>query len=351
MKKNPAFQAGLFNLRVLTAVALCSVGTMLGLLSFASTPPSGTLTDISGPLNYTAGPCFVANKTPIPEWDTGPECDNPFEPCDDYALTVTLPAGYAAAHPGASIKITLGWADGGAGQSDYDLYIYKGTVGNTDGSEAADYQSASSANPEIATISPLVDGTNQYSVKVVPYTPTGESVHVTIELLSGSGSGGGGTPGFGGPDPTTPGVPRYQNFYAPDGTSAQSSDGEFNIGFNPHSGRIMTMNIGPIWRLTPPERLNPAKPECCEALWEDKSNITTNTGLDPILWTDQKTGRTFSSNSTVGANAVYGYTDNDGDSWVPFGIAAPNGGADHETIGSGPYPASLSALRTPVNQG
>jgi hypothetical protein len=71
----------------------------------------------------------------------------------------------------------------------------------------------------------------------------------------------------------------------------------------------------------------PAKPECCEGLWEDKSNPATNTGLDPILWTDQKTGRTFSSNSTVGANAVYGYTDNDGDLWVPFGIAAPNGGA------------------------
>jgi hypothetical protein len=67
--------------------------------------------------------------------------------------------------------------------------------------------------------------------------------------------------------------------------------------------------------------------------------------------TDQKTGRAFSSNSTVGANVVYGYTDNDGDLWVPFGIAAPNGGADHETIGSGPYPASLSALITALNQG
>src|SRR6266480_2766046 len=351
MRKNPVSPSGLFNPRALIAFSLGSVGALLAMFSLAATPSSGTLTDTSGPLSYTAGPFFVANPTPILFVDQGPECSGSAQPCDNFALTVTLPAGYAAAHPNAAVKVTLAWTDAGSGLSDYDLYIYKGTVGNTDGSEAADYQSASSANPEIATISPLVDGTNQYSVKVVPYTPTGESVHVTIELLSGSGSGGGGTPGFGGPDPTTPGVPRYQNFYAPDGTSAQSSDGEFNIGFNPHSGRIMTMNIGPIWRLTPPERLNPAKPECCEALWEDKSNITTNTGLDPILWTDQKTGRTFSSNSTIGANAVYGYTDNDGDSWVPFGIAAPNGGADHETIGSGPYPASLSALRTPVNQG
>src|SRR5437870_2419716 len=349
MRKNPLSKSGFFNLRVLMAVSFCSLGVSLAICSFAAPPSSGTLTDTSGPLTYGAGPFFVANPTPILLLNQGPECFGSAQPCDDYVLTATLPAGYAAMHPNASVKLTLAWTDAGSGASDYDLYVYRGIVHDTDGGQPADYQSASSSNPEIATISPLSDGTHQYTAKIVPYTPTGESVHVTVELLAGSG--GGGTPGFGGPDPTTPGVPRYQNFYAPDGTSAQSSDGEFNIGFNPHSGRIMTMNIGPIWRLTPPERLNPAKPECCEALWEDKSNITTNTGLDPILWTDQNTGRTFSSNSTVGANAVYGYTDNDGDSWVPFGIAAPNGGADHETIGSGPYPASLSALRTPVNQG
>src|SRR5438552_8036852 len=100
-----------------------------------------------------------------------------------------------------------------------------------------------------------------------------------------------------------PNVPRYQNFYAPAGTSAETSDGEFNIGFNPHTGRIMTMNIGPIWRLTPGEVQTPSKPECCEALWEDKSSTATNTGVDPILFTDQKTGRTFASNFTGGANA------------------------------------------------
>jgi hypothetical protein len=161
---------------------------------------------------------------------------------------------------------------------------------------------------------------------------------------------------FGGPDPTVPGDPRYQNFNAPDGTSAQPGSGEFNIGFDPFTHRILTMNTGPIWRLTPPEILIPAKPECCDALWEDKSAHTTNTGLDPILWTDQKTGRTFASNSTAGANAVYAYTDaaapfNDGDVWVEVGAAPANGGADHETLGSGPYPAALSALVTPVNQG
>ena len=349
MRKKTVSESGLFNPRILIALSLCSVGVLLAMFSFAATPSSGTLTDTSGPQSYTAGPFFVANPTPILFVDQGPECFGSAQPCDDFVLTVTLPAGYAAAHPNAAVKVTLAWTDTGSGLSDYDLYVYRGIVHDTDGSQAANYQSSSSANPEIATISPLNDGTAQYTVKVVPYTPSGENVHVAIELLSGSG--GGGTPGFGGPDPTMPNVPRYQNFYAPANTSAESSDGEFNIGFNPHSGRIMTMNTGPIWRLTPPERLNPAKPECCEALWEDKSTLTTNTGLDPILFTDQHTGRTFASNSTVGANAVYAYSDNDGDSWIEAGFSPPDGGVDHESIGTGPYPASLSGLVNEVNHG
>jgi len=356
MRKNPASESGLFNPRVLIAFSLCSVGALLAMFSFAATPPSGTLSTTSGPISYTAGQFFVANPTPVIEVDSGPECDNPLQPCDDYALTVTLPSGYAATHPNAAIKVTMSWTDNGSGASDYDLYIYKNPRGDcspqdctvTDGSEAADYQSASSANPEIANIGGLTDGTHKYTVVVVPYTPTGETVHVKMELLPGSA--GSSTP-FGGADPTTPGVPRYQNYFAPNGTSAQSSEGEFNIGFDPKTGRIMTMNLGPIWRLTPPQLLSPVKPECCEALWEDRSANTTNTGLDPILWTDQKTGRTFASNSTVGANFVYAYSDTDGDSWIEAGISPPNGGADHETIGSGPYPAALSGLSNPVNQG
>ena len=350
MKKQSTSESGVFNPRIFFSFLLCSVGFLLGGLSFAATPSSGTLTDVSGPITYTAGPFNTPNLTPVPQVDVGPECNNPSQPCDDYALTVTLPSGYAAAHPNAALKFTLSWGDTGSGQSDYDLYVYKNPRGDcspsnctvTDGTQAADYQSASGNNPEVATGSPVFDGTHTYTVVVVPYTPTNEIVTVKIELLPGSAGGGGGGP-FGGPDPTTPGVPRYQNFYAPTGTSAQSGRGEFNIGFNPITKRIMTMNTGPIWRLTPGEVQVPSKPECCEALWEDKSAITTNTpaDLDPILWTDQKTGRTFASNSTAGANASYAYSDNDGDLWVEFGFSPPNGSADHETIGSGPYPLVL----------
>src|SRR5438309_12085983 len=124
MKKNhPVSESGFFNPRIFGAFLLCSVGAWLAMFSFASTPSSGTLTDTSGPVTYTAGPFFVANPTPVIELDSGPECNNPAQPCDDFALTVTLPSGYAAAHPGASIKATLSWNDTGSGNSDYDFYI------------------------------------------------------------------------------------------------------------------------------------------------------------------------------------------------------------------------------------
>src|SRR6202045_2889026 len=361
MRKKSFSKSGLFNRRTLLALALCSASVWLGLLSFASTPSAGTLSDVNPVLTYDAGPFNVANQSPLGlgQLDPGPRCDAA-DPCDSYTLTVTLPAGYAAAHPNGAVKATMYWTDTGSGQSNYDLYIYNGTNPTVDGNHPADHQSASNANPEVAVINPLIDGTTQYTLEIVPNTPTQETVHVRIELLQGSG---GFNANFGGADPTAPGVPRYQIFIPPESSSAESSRGEFNIGFNPHTKRIMTMNSGPIWRLTPPEILTPARPECCEALWEDKSAVTTNTpaDLDPILWTDQKSGRTFASNSTAGANASYAYSDSDGEpsmtqptGWTEGGFSPPNGGADHETIGSGPYPlvnGLPNPLATAANQG
>jgi hypothetical protein len=180
------------------------------------------------------------------------------------------------------------------------------------------------------------------------------SIAASLAWLSSASSESNATTAFGGADPTVPGTPRYQNFYAPPGSSAESSiQGEFNIGFVPQTGRILVMNIGPVWRLTPPELLTPAKPECCEALWEDVTPIIISAEpFDPILWTDQKTGRTFAANNFFGANFSYGYTDaafpfNDGDAWIEAGASPPNGGSDHESIGSGPYPELLRVIGGP----
>src|SRR5712692_9488672 len=104
-----------FRTRIILALLGClTVAVLVATMrSFAATPSSGTLTDTSGPLNYTAGPFTVANQTPLPFVDNGPECNNPSQPCDDFALTITLPAGYHAANPNAAVKVTLSWTDAG----------------------------------------------------------------------------------------------------------------------------------------------------------------------------------------------------------------------------------------------
>lgn len=163
-------------------------------------------------------------------------------------------------------------------------------------------------------------------------------------------------PVYGGLDIAGPVDARYQVFAPPAGIGADGSAGEYSIGYNPATKRIMAnslgFSVGPIevelfstkvFRVTTPELLTPALPESCDALWEDKSNLYNNTPQivsDPILWTDQDTGRTFSANLTTGANPTsqYAYTDDDGEFWIPGGLGIA--GADHQTVTSGFYPAN-----------
>ncbi|HUS25643.1 MAG TPA: sialidase family protein [Candidatus Binatia bacterium] len=138
---------------------------------------------------------------------------------------------------------------------------------------------------------------------------------------------------------TAPEVPTYQTFAPPKGLGSDNS-GEFNIGFNPKTGRILAFASANIYRLTPPEKLSPAQQETCPALWEDVSPpVVQLEPEDPILWTDQLSGRTFASNWTQGAGIEYAFSDDDGTTWIQAGVAPPDGGIDHETIGTGPYPA------------
>jgi hypothetical protein len=123
-KKSPS-ESGFSIPRLVVAFSLCFAGVWLAMFSFASTPSSGTLTDVSGPLTYSSGPFNQPNVSPVGagQLDVGPRCDGNLFPCDNFALTLSLPPGYAAAHPNAAIKVTMGWTDTASGMSDYDLYI------------------------------------------------------------------------------------------------------------------------------------------------------------------------------------------------------------------------------------
>src|SRR3954470_9973675 len=74
--------------------------------------------------------------------------------------------------------------------------------------------------------------------------------------------------------------------------------------------------------------------------WTDvSSTLTSKTSLDPILFTDHSTGRTFVSQLSADCSLM-AFTDNDGASWtqnpVGCGLAA---GADHQTVGGGNWAA------------
>ena len=85
----------------------------------ATSTPAVTLLD-----SYDSPAQNVSNASPVPQVDSGPRCNANSNPCDNYQLTIKLPAGYAAAH-GAAAKVTMSWKDAGSGSSDYDLYVYK----------------------------------------------------------------------------------------------------------------------------------------------------------------------------------------------------------------------------------
>ncbi|MES2682360.1 MAG: PKD domain-containing protein [Pseudomonadota bacterium] len=307
-------------LTILTA-ALCAP-----LASQAATPASGTLSPATPELTYTYGPNAVSNPSGTAELT----CANPVVPCDAYALTVEVPAG----SPAMTMTISTGWS---AAADDYDIYLL-----NAEGVEAG--SSAGSANPETFTV-PAVSGT--YTVRVVPFAVTGSTANTTITLQAAAAGGGGGgmTPG---PVvvPAAGLAPRYKIHVATGGLAPDS--GEPTIGYNPLTKRAMFIAYFQANRVTfkenlpaPADALNAALPESCDALWEDKSGLlTTLNSLDPLMYTDKTTGRTFNSQLS-GANSLFEYSDDDGETWTPGQIGPANGGADHQGMVTGPYPASF----------
>ena len=161
--------------------------------------------------------------------------------------------------------------------------------------------------------------------------------------------------------PTGPGIPRYYN-YAP-GPGIGEAAGEPSIGFNPSSGKAMYLAGLQTLQVTLPEKITPlgSVPKACDAAWADVSFTGTRVrSADPILFTDQGTGRTFVSQLNtvtqtspvlIGLNSLMAFTDDDGATWTPAQVNPPDGSNDHETVGGGPYPAALSSLSNSLNKG
>jgi hypothetical protein len=291
-------------LGVVLALALVAglVAPFNGGVSEAATPNSGTLSTGTPTITYTAGPFLVPNVTGT----AGAVICNAVTPCDEFRLTVSVPAGYDAGH---DVKITIQWPTAVA---DFDLYLL-----DANGAEVR--SSASSSDPETVVV-PAVSGT--YTVRVVPFAPLGQSFTGTLSLVDHPAP----------PPPAAEPAPAYQNYIPPAGMGTDA--GEPSIGANWNSGKIFFQSGLDTLRVTFNDAVTPAT-----ATWEDTSAPTSITSLDPILFTDAHTGRTFVSQLIV-AGSLSSFTDNDGASWMVSQGSGIASGVDHQTIGGGPFSPS-----------
>ncbi|HVD28948.1 MAG TPA: hypothetical protein VNC79_10670, partial [Mycobacteriales bacterium] len=226
----------------------------------AADPTSGTVSDSSTTASWAAGPFAVPNVTGAAG---DPVCDA--STCDDFALHVSTPAGYGGAH---QLSISIEWANSAA---DFDLYVLD-SAGEVVGT------SASSADPELVLLPP---DSGDYTVRVVPYLPLGESFTGTAELTT--------TPPN--PAPADFPAPAYSTHAAPESLPDAHDAGEPSIGVNPETGAVMYQAYLSTYAVDFDDAGAPT--------WADRSANLTNgsplgstKSLDPILFTDQQTGRT-----------------------------------------------------------
>lgn len=287
------------------AIAFSLIASLITINVQAATPTGGTLSPTSGPQTYSAGPFVVPNVTGT----AGDVQCNAVTPCDEYQLNVSVPSTYNATH---NLTIKVQWPNSVA---DFDLYVL-------DANGAVLDSAASTSDPE-TVILPAVSGS--YTIRVVPYAPLGESITGTSSLTSK------GAP----PAPGTGIAPNYTNFAAPGTLSSNNDAGEPSIGVNWKTGKVLYQSYLDTYQIAFNDATNPAT-----ASWVAKRAPTAITSLDPILFTDPQTGRTFES-QLAGKTSLMEFTDDDGQTWTPSMGSGINSGVDHQTVGGGPFAPGL----------
>ena len=298
-----------------------------------TTHPSQTLSATKPMITYTAGPFATSNPS-----GTAGKVDCVNFACDDFPLVVDLSAG----HPFDAVKFSVAWP---VVAEDYDIYLLD-AAGQTIAS------GATSGDPESFQTTAVVGVTN-YTIRIIPYTVAGGTTTTTIRLNTAAV--------IPAPPPFSGLLPRFKNETSPPALANRA--GEPTMGYNLKSRNAMFVGGTQVMRVRFAEDQrtldlegNPL-PQACDATWTDVTDPVINAStVDPILQTAQTlgagvSGRTFVSQNFTGPNVLFGYTDNDGATWTPVGASPPDGGSDHQTIGTGPYPAGSPFRSLPNNPG
>ena len=216
---------------------------------------------------------------------------------------------------------------------------------NADGTIVITVSNNKIGSPPVGTSLTSVNGATQILVGVGPVGGSLQSVDTTSSgsyTVVGNAACGSQTPT---PTPTpisSANAPKYTIYAPPSGIGAGA--GEPSIGINWKTGKVFFVAGTQTLRVTFEDCVFPAT-----ALWENvTSPQTLPTTLDPILFTDPQTGRTFVS-QLLGKTSQIVYTDNDagvdgrapGD-WLVSQGSGINSGVDHQTVGGGPLAAPLT---------
>jgi len=203
--------------------------------------------------------------------------------------------------------------------ADFDIYLLD-SAGNVVTS------AASSSDPEVMITAP---NSGDYTVRVVPYAPLGQSISGTAALTDLPVN----------PAPSTAPAPTYSQYGAPESYPRSHDAGEPSIGSNHRTNAAFYQALFETYRATWNDSVSPSA-----VSWSNVSAKAANgcvsggtTSLDPIGFTDPATGRVFES-QLAGKTSLLCYSDDEGKTWAPSRGGGINSGVDHQTVGGGPYP-------------
>lgn len=329
--KKQTFSRGRLRIRLLVTATVCAAFALMTVIGLAATTPaSGTVSPSSPTLQFQGGPYSVSNPT-SPVGENPPVCTDQ-TPCGQFALTVNIPAGDTTAY---DLTVSVKWTDSGtpttqgATNSDYDIFVYKGTAptGTSMGAQGPN------ANPQEFRFKAA---SGNYTVYVVPYDVAPDvPFTATVTLAKPEPEV---TPT---PAPVPPGTPTFTAYMSPQGVGDDA--GEPSVGANWKTGRIMYYGgfMEYVLRVTFDDSKQPAG-----ALWETRDLLLAATPRvlgDPILYTDSETGRTFISQLEGGTKQnTMDITDDDGDTLQLSMGSGVNSGYDHQTVGGGPFAPGMT---------
>lgn len=312
----------------------------------AATPSSGTINTpadntlgVKQTINYSGGPMAVSLVGDAIVANTAlTACESPTPPptgCDFFSLAVNLPANYTLANLDRTV-ITLTWTAtaGDASNNDLDLYLLDANGNSVAQSTTTNAAAAGGTGVAQEQVGVMNIAPGSYQVLVVCSTCTTGvptyNVAITFSLVQPPS-----------PPPSTATI--FQNFQPPvnaDGSQLGTQAGEPSIGVNQKTGAAMYQALFQTLRVNFNDAVYPAT-----ATWQDVGPLDTNlVTLDPILYSDPHTNRTFVA-QLMAACSLMAFTDDDGETWWQNPVGCGIGTAfDHETVGGGPIPAPLTSV-------